>query len=57
MFDRNRIPNPKNEEMPREHIPLIRERKKEEIVINIAEIFRNPDVCNQVVKNIKKIKQ
>ena len=43
--------------MPREHIPLIRERKKEEIVINIAEIFRNPDIQRQVIKNIKKIKQ
>lgn len=43
--------------MPREHIPLIRERRKGEVVINIAEIFRNPDVCNQVVKNIKKYKQ
>jgi hypothetical protein len=43
--------------MPREHTPLIRERKKGEVVINIAEIFRNPDVCNQAVKNIKKIKQ
>lgn len=43
--------------MPREHTPLIRERKKGEVVINIAEIFRNPDVQNQVVKNIKKMKQ
>jgi hypothetical protein len=43
--------------MPREHTPLIRERKKEEIVINIAEIFRNPDIQLQVIKNIKKIKQ
>ena len=42
--------------MPREHTPLVRE-KKGDVVINIAEIFRNPDVCNQVVKNIKKIKQ
>ena len=43
--------------MPREHTPLIRERKKGDIVINIAEIFRNPDIQIQVVKNIKKIKQ
>ena len=43
--------------MPREHTPLIRERKKGEIVINIAEIFRNPDIQRQVVKNIKKMKQ
>jgi len=42
--------------MPREQTPLVRE-KKGEIVINIAEIFRNPDVCNQAVKNIKKMKQ
>ena len=43
--------------MPREHTPLIRERKKGEIVINITEIFRNPDTQRQVIKNIKKIKQ
>lgn len=42
--------------MPREHTPLVRE-KKGDVVINIAEIFRNPDVYNQVVKSIKKIKQ
>ena len=43
--------------MPREQTPLVREKKKGEIVINIAEIFRNPDVYNQVIKNIKKIKK
>ena len=43
--------------MPREHTPLIRERKKGDIVINIAEIFRNPDIQRQVIKNIKKMKQ
>ena len=43
--------------MPRENTPLIRERKKGEVVINIAEIFRNPDIQMQVIKNIKKIKQ
>lgn len=43
--------------MPREHTPLIRERKKGEIVVNIAEIFRNPDIQRQVIKNIKKMKQ
>jgi hypothetical protein len=42
--------------MPREHTPLVRE-KKGDVVINIAEIFRNPDIQMQVIKNIKKIKQ
>ena len=43
--------------MLREHTPLVWKKKKGEIVINIAEIFRNHDIQRQVIKNIKKYKQ
>ncbi|MFM2203706.1 MAG: hypothetical protein RLZZ605_670 [Bacteroidota bacterium] len=41
--------------MPREAEPLKRE-KKVDININIADIFRNPDIQKEVIKNLKQIK-
>ncbi len=42
--------------MPREPIPLKREHKRH-VVINIADIFRNPSMQNDVIKNCKKFKK
>lgn len=42
--------------MPRERTPLKRE-KKGNITIDIANIFRNPDIQKEVIKNVKKIKK
>ena len=41
--------------MPRERTPLTRP-KKGNITINIYDIFRNSDIQNEVIKNLKKIK-
>jgi hypothetical protein len=41
--------------MPRERTPLTRP-KKQNIIININDIFRNSDIQNEVIKNLKKIK-
>ena len=43
--------------MGRERQPLKREYKKDSVVINIADIFRNPDIQNDVIKNLKKLKK
>ena len=42
--------------MPREPQPFKREYRGD-VVININDIFRNPDIQEQVIKNIKKIKR
>ena len=42
--------------MPRERIPLKREYKGD-INININDIFRNPDIQDEVIKSISKIKK
>ena len=42
--------------MPRERIPLKREYKGD-VIINIADIFRNPDIQDSVIKELKKFKQ
>jgi hypothetical protein len=42
--------------MPREPEPLKRISKKDNITINIADIFRNPDIQKEVIKNVKKLK-
>jgi hypothetical protein len=41
--------------MPRESTPLKRQHKGD-VVINIADIFRNPEIQNAVVKECNKIK-
>jgi hypothetical protein len=38
--------------MPREATPLKREYKGE-VTINIWDIFRNPEIQNEVIKNLK----
>ena len=42
--------------MPRERIPLKREYKGD-INININDIFRNPDIQDEVIKTLSKIKK
>lgn len=41
--------------MPREPLPLKREYKAD-VTINIADIFRNPEIQNEVIKECKKLK-
>lgn len=41
--------------MGREKTPLKR-AKKGDVTINISDIFRNPDIQKQVIKNIGKIR-
>lgn len=44
--------------MPREKMPLKREsNSNKEIIINIHDIWRNEDIQNYVIKNIKKLKK
>lgn len=40
--------------MGRERTPLKREYKGD-VTINIREIFRDPDIQDQVIKNVKKM--
>ena len=40
--------------MPREPLPLKR-KYKGDITINIANIFRNPEIQKQVIKECKKL--
>jgi len=42
--------------VPRESTPLKREFKGD-ITINIADIFRNPDMQKQAIKGCKKLKR
>jgi hypothetical protein len=42
--------------MPRESTPLKRE-KKGDVIINIWEIFRNPDIQDQAIKGVKNLKK
>lgn len=42
--------------MPREKEPLER-KKKGSININIADIFRNPEIQKDVIKNCKRLKR
>ena len=41
--------------MPRERLPIKRE-KKGDLVINITEIFRNPQMQKEAMKGCKKLK-
>lgn len=41
--------------MPREPQPLKREHKGD-VTINIADIFRNPEIQKEVIKSCKKLK-
>jgi hypothetical protein len=41
--------------MPREPLPLKREHKGD-IIINIADIFRNPEMQKEAIKGCKKMK-
>lgn len=41
--------------MPRERLPLKREYKGD-VVINIAEIFRNEEIQKEVIKGCKELK-
>jgi len=40
--------------MPRERLPFKREYKGD-ITINIAEIFRNPDMQNEAIRGCKRL--
>ena len=42
--------------MPREAAPLKREYKGE-VIINIWDIFRNPEIQNEVIRNLKSRKK
>lgn len=42
--------------MGRERTPLIREHKGD-VVISISDIFRNPDMQKEVIKECKKLKK
>ena len=42
--------------MPREKSPLVRGTYKKEVTINIRDIWRNPDIQDEVIKNVKKLK-
>lgn len=42
--------------MGREYTPLIRTNSKKEFTINIRNIWRNPDIQDEVIKNVKKLK-
>ena len=41
--------------MPREPLPLKRKHKGD-IIINIADIFRNPEIQKQIIKKCKILK-
>jgi hypothetical protein len=41
--------------MPRERLPLKRENKGV-VIVNIADIFRNEDIQNEVISACKKLK-
>ena len=41
--------------MGRERTPLTREKSTEIITINIYDIWRNPDIQDNVIKEVKKI--
>jgi len=41
--------------MPREPLPLKREHKGD-VTINISDIFRNPEMQQEVIKGCKKLK-
>lgn len=42
--------------MGREYESLIRNSSKKEVTINIRDIWRNPDIQDEVIKNVKKLK-
>lgn len=39
-----------------EHEKIIRNSSKKEVTINIRDIWRNPDVQDEVIKKVKKLK-
>lgn len=42
--------------MGREREPLVRNSSKKELTINIRDIWRNPDIQKEVIKNVKQLK-
>ena len=42
--------------MPRERLPLKRKVRNKDITIDISSIFRNTDIQDEVIREIKKFK-
>lgn len=43
------------ERKPYERTPLVRNINKKDVTINIRDIWRNPDIQDEVIKNVKKL--